>query len=298
MAHKIVEEFEWRRLGYQPRLTQGRMHDCAIRVLRRLDEWGVNCPVGSRLPRIEALLAEREIKGADLRADPDLELLLAEAHRSTFEFYLATHGFEETPSEEYLQKLRIALGGADLPRNEDRHWNRDIQFELYVFGLLRAGGVNAWFDERPDIRFVYGREVLGMAVKRIWSLEQAHGALSEAARQIDNSGLRGVIAANVQEYINGIPDSEDLHVRGGAFNDHIERLHGQFPYLTGKPHVAGLLSCGIGVEWGDDAEGVRRLKMAMVSQMLAIGGDADEAFTNWFYGNLGNSLGRWFEVNL
>jgi hypothetical protein len=198
-----------------------------------------------------------------------------------------------------LKKFQAALGGADLPDDEEQHRARDIQFELYVHGLLHAGGVRPWFDESPDIRFNYDGQEIGVAVKRLWSQEGAHKNLSGAAAQVAASGIPGIVATNSQQYLSGVPADDDAHVRGADFNERVARLHGQFPYLAGKPHVLGLMVCGTGAEWGETSGARLQLRMASYNQLFVLSTTTtDDITAQSFHDSIGARLRDWYRENM
>ena len=292
MVHPVARGFPWQRLAHRPSLPITRAHDLLVRTIHRIEDWGIVIPAGSRLLQAQIALrtcAERSAVPEDARERE----CFAEGMRTAVEWYLATHGYEGEPTPAMREKLAQALGGAELSTEESQHFARDIQFELYVHGTLSAGGLGPWFDERPDLRIKYGADPVGVAVKRIWSLDQAHKQLSRAATQIEESGLRGIIATNAQEYLDILPATTNIEVRGTAFSEQVARLHGQFPYLAGKPHVLGLLICGTVAEWAADGEDGPVLRMATYNQLFVLEEQSAEARGQAFGAQLGDNLRTW-----
>jgi hypothetical protein len=72
--------------------------------------------------------------------------------------------------------------------------------------MLLHGGLDVTPGE-PDLRFLYGYERVGVAVKRLTSIDpgQASRHVKKAVRQIESTKLRGWIALNL--------DSRFIHVR-------------------------------------------------------------------------------------
>ena len=81
---------------------------------------------------------------------------------------------------------------------KDHSRARDTQFELMLGAMFRLGGVEVISGE-PDLRIIYGEERVGVAAKRVESLnpDQLKKRAKEAERQIHRSGLRGWIAFNL-----------------------------------------------------------------------------------------------------
>ena len=293
-----MTESRWGSFGTFPTMTSGKLADLGRRVLNRLDEWDVQLPAQNRFQRAAELLQQTAEGGALDPDDEDCLLDLGEAGRTVTEMYVATHGVSGVPEPEVAEKVREAGKGADRSEDESYHHARNIQFELYLHGLFHAGGVDIVLQEPPDLVIHYGNEQVGIAAKRVWSPNQAHKRLSDAARQIADSGLRGIIAINVERYLDGIGTSADLDEKGREFNAHVARLRGQLPYLEKKEHVIGLLAVGTAFEW-DPTSAPPRLHMSNFTQMLLIANDErEETFGNYFWERFRTSVSGWMFANL
>jgi hypothetical protein len=296
-----LEGFSWGRLG-NPTLTPGQIADRGRRSLRRLREWDVRIPPGCRLERATALLESTRMDFEGMRnASDDLMARIAEGARTILELHTATHAAPRRPSEDVLRKLAVAITGSDLPGEEATHGARDTQFELLVWGLMRAGGLaSCHFDESPDLRLDYGDEPVGIAAKRIWSPDQARKRLSHAADQIAASGIRGFIAVNAQEYLSAEAAlGDDLAEKGAVFNHEVRRLHGHLPYIAKKPHVIGLIVCGTAVGWHRLPDGRPKTDLSSYFTMIGLADSPeDEAFASAFMGDLRDRLTEWMAYNL
>lgn len=248
-AHPAVGDFTWHRLG-KPEMTGAQIADKGRRSIRRLTAWGVEVPPNCRLVRATELV-ESSLDADVARAlDSHGRDKVGEAARTLFEFYIITHCMKKPPGDAVLlDKLADALSGADVPVDEEAHSARDTQFELYVWGLLNATGSPCSFVEPPDLACRYGDEKIGIAVKRVWSLDQTKKRLSLAARQIARSRLRGFIAVSAQEFLTAEAGVPDLLEKGNAYNRDVARLHGHFPYLARKAHVLGATVIGATYRW-------------------------------------------------
>jgi hypothetical protein len=295
-VREMLAGFEWGRLA-RPELTSGQVADKARRALRRFRDWRVDLPSGNRLERAAQRLeaAHERLLGEE---SEDGELI-GDAARTALDFYLVSNCDDEPPDDLLIGKVREAAEGGDRPsRPGDRH-ARDIQFELTIWGMLRVGGTGARLAE-PDVRFRLGSEELGVAAKRIWSLEQAKQRLSNGAAQIAESGLRGLIATNVQRYLEPSTALGELGEKGAAFGSDVSRLHGHLPYLMGKRHVVGLWLSGSAVAPGEGggAVGPRRRDVSQFNQILCFADDADRAKFERFFTELGSALGEWLKTHL
>jgi hypothetical protein len=135
-----------------------------------------------------------------------------------------------------LKKCREILGGAVLPGEEQQHYERDIQFELYVNGTLGAGGFRPRLDEQPDIRFDLGTEDVGVAVKRIWSRDQAHKKLSDAAGP-EASRVRGIVGTTSSSISTSFPPTNRSRYADSRSTNRWHDSTDSFPYLFGKKHI-------------------------------------------------------------
>jgi len=288
----------WDRLAQPPKLTSSKILDLALRSRRRLGEWGVRAGSPNRLDGAIELLRTCQQRAVDLHTADAVTLdRVADATRLAIEMHVATHGIAEA-TEETVRKTTIALGGHAVAEAEQNHLARNTQHELYVHGLLNAGGGRAWFQEPPDIRFDYDGEQIGAAAKRIWSPDQLRRRLGEGAGQIEAAGIRGIIALNVETYLAGLQPTanDDLLAKGSRFEEAIERLRGHGPYLAGKKHILGVLALGTAVGW---AVGKHVEVAASVYTWLWLIGDTDEdsRLAQAWFANWRGRLDAWMSEN-
>src|SRR5882672_1508057 len=143
--HPMAEDFQWGRLGQIP-LTGSQLADKGQRTIRRLREWGIDVPEGSRLPRAIASVS-RKLNEPTLPPE-----VVAAAADTILELYLVTHAQSERPAEAVIDRIRTALGGADVPSRDSDQLARNITFELELWALFTIGGIEIWFAE-PDLVF-------------------------------------------------------------------------------------------------------------------------------------------------
>ena len=180
---------------------------------------------------------------------------ILEAIRDVRELYIGLFGSDTPPCGLMRERLAVAVTGADTPGGEEDHAARDAQFEMYTYGLLCVGGLNPWWCEPPDLAFVYRDTPVGVAVKRLWSQEQAKKRLSLGSEQLAIFG-RGIVATNANEYVPLLAPGTFPPLHRDAWRSHTARLRGHLPYLTEKPHVIGLLLCALSLEWERSPQGI------------------------------------------
>jgi hypothetical protein len=256
-------------------------------------------PKGCRLERcVEALTLATDADSVRRLTDEERHII-GEAGRTVFELYLATHRQVDKPSNEICQKFGEAILGADLARDERDHFARNIQFELYLWGLFGLGSGRCEYAEPPDLISSYHDTTIGIAAKRIWSQEQAHKRLTKAADQIEAAGIPGIIAVNAQEYLTVDAAVAELATKGNAFNKDVVRLHGQFPEIAKKHHVLGLLLTGSTYRWDVPQDRAVEFNVSVYHQLLLLTDDSEqerlaisfsrermEAFATWVMNNL------------
>ena len=213
----------WRSHGI-PRLSSGQLVNLTWQVIEKLRAAGVRVPPGNRL-ELAAKLAERVNETPQLlRADdPPLTERLAEAMRTMFEAFLIvdtalTRPLANTPFTR--DALSYLFRGAELPREEKNPKGRNTQFELYVAAMLVLGGRDVWPGE-PDLRMLYrDGETVGIAVKRVTSLNvnTLRSELRDAAQQLVGQQLRGFVALNLDPYLDQLRTDGDVEELGASFN--------------------------------------------------------------------------------
>lgn len=142
------------------------------------------------------------------------------------------------------ERLHALMDGAETYGTERSH-ARDIQFELFIAAQLVLGSLDV-FDGEPDLQFRYGPERVGVAAKRLASLEpsQVRRNIKKAADQIAASGMRGWIALNLDSKFYGVPvhgRRQDLLKRFAAAFDSVNPIAAEF---TVRKDVLGVLAYG------------------------------------------------------
>ncbi len=268
--HESLENFE--RLFGAVAPPQGRHHT----ALRLLDEW--NQGPGS----------------LDDATDEDLRRL-ADAHRLAWETYVITVTAGEdrrnrrTPFT--ANRLRAMMGGS-LHGEGRKTSPRNTQFELYVAATFRLPGATV-FDGEPDLRLLYGTEEVGIAVKRIQSLnvDQVQKNARKAEKQIATQGLRGWIALNLDRRFQSVQPTQDEAERIQSFNAAFDSVRDALRRPAAKDHVLGFILFGYIFAWSESSSGLPRLDWAPPVRWQALVDDPGEAR---LFQQFGDSLhARW-----
>ena len=137
---------------------------------------------------------------------------------------------------DFRERLRKVVGDVALPQDDlTLSHGRDAQCELYCAAILAKASLNPTFEE-PDLRCTFEGTTFGVAVKRIKSYKSLRKRIGEAASQVCNAGLPGVIVAGVSVALNrdneriGAPVSDEHFgavadmVLTKVMDDHYKRL--------------------------------------------------------------------------
>jgi len=103
---------------------------------------------------------------------------------------------------ELLQWLPTVLSGSHLPQEADTK-ARDKQFELYI--TITALFANSGFPVslcEPDVQFEHEGKSYGIAAKRISSKRKLAKRVREGIKQLEKSGLRGLLAISADRLLS------------------------------------------------------------------------------------------------
>lgn len=102
-----------------------------------------------------------------------------------------------TAKAQWTRKLRkLAKGVAFVTEEDERPSTRDIQFECYLAAVLSLSGWPTAFAE-PDVIITHNGSKIGFAAKRPRSERSLERKLRLGARQIQTSGLPGIVAVDL-----------------------------------------------------------------------------------------------------
>lgn len=211
----------------------------------------------------------RHKKALDVLTDPNLvenvapNRILA-AHRLAWETFLIVAAAQEdrrNGASPYTRKrlTTFVKGPLEIEGRDGRP--RNVQFELTVATNFRLASC-AVYDGEPDILLLFGQETVGIAAKRVRSLNptQLRKRAKEAAEQIDNSEMRGWVALNLDARVVDIAyDGSD----GGAIREDLSRAFDAVSATLatlGSPNVLGHMMFGYLASWhpavGSDPAGL------------------------------------------
>ena len=169
--------------------------------LRRL---GVRVPRPNRISRARDYLRrmgeEAERSGSALMDHSSA----TSAFRTLIEaFYIVRAADPKNPTD--LSALPLLLEGTQTPDQDANPKARSTQFELFVYSLLRLGGVEGVTLAEPDIRIRAGDTFFGLAAKRLSSPGALEARVKDASHQIRRSGAPGLIVLSLDCFVVGQP---------------------------------------------------------------------------------------------
>jgi hypothetical protein len=225
--------------------------------MRTYEQFGVPLNRCSRLGKqIDVYLDEKGTLPQVLEPEHELFDTAVEANRDLNQIAFALMQLApRIPREEMGARLRKLLVDNVLPQDDPDHSpGRDAQCELFVAGLCVKAGFEPVFNESPDIRCNLASQTIGVAVKRIKAPPERFNRrfeqrVREASRQIVNSGLPGVIVADISRSFNPtnwrvpleVSDSKFDFAWGADTNRLIDRYTPQLLEWTRAKPVRGII---------------------------------------------------------
>jgi hypothetical protein len=269
-------------------------------VLDKMTRLGLKPPRGNRLERAASTLERFNAiaKTNPLRVEQtERQAVLSEAWRTLWDSLLMTHArLEGRASSAAIRRehLEALLSGADTAEGDRNALFRNLQFEGTVGARFVLGGT-AIESAEPDFRFVYHRDKLGLAVKRLTSTaaRALRSRLKEGASQLSRSGLRGFIAVNLDSWSFDLGgDSDPLSV-GKLFEEQLDEVHQSLDVAFERDSVLGVLVFANWSSW--TFSDLPRFEWRESARYLLFSEDKTETerFGEFFHGahaRLGNSL--------
>lgn len=237
-----------------PRINTHTLARRGEEVLAKLAEAGVRLPPGNRIQlairTLDELNADRIVPAPD---DPESLESTTSAFRTLWEAFFIMNAALERPNARKAfpaSQLRYLVKGAPIARGESSSHARDRQCEMFVAAILTTGGAEVFVGE-PDLRFLYHRERVGIAVKRMHSMapDELFKDIKKAAEQIGNQNLRGYVAVNLDSYLDSLTVERLSDAVGHSFNDRISQAHDALVRLADRPAVIGALFFGTRLVW-------------------------------------------------
>ncbi len=237
---------------YSPRpwlMGSGNLESLLASSLDLLRQLGIRVPDSGRHQRalVRLRMANAAVEG-NASQDESTRRGLEHAHRTAWEaviICLAAFRHRRRRGTPFTkERLQVLMDGPEeYSANPCRAW--DFQFELFVAAQLVLGGLEA-SDGEPDLRFRYGYEEVGIAVKRLTSLStnQVRRNVRKAAEQIQTSKLRGWFALNLDTTFREVPvhgEREELIPRFEAAFDSIKSITEE---VSSQNDILGVLAYG------------------------------------------------------
>ena len=229
-------------------------------ALEHLTRLGVRVPLTGRHRKALDLLTSVNEAPTDLDpSDTDLLVRLQYAHRDAYELFLIVYaallrsGRSNTPFT--ISRLRAIMSGPKLGDGTDPY-PRYIQFELFVAAMLVLGSLEVR-DGEPDLRLLYGAELVGVAVKRLLSLsfDQVDRNFRKGIDQVESSEFRGIVAVNLDSRFTGNPSAMSAEERIVHFEAILDSVAPIFEsYRDAHPRILGYMAFGYLSEWIADPQ--------------------------------------------
>lgn len=237
---------------------------------------------GNRLQVAADMIRDsHELRRPLTRDDPVTAALVADAIRDVWDFYLIARTLPVVRDADLDGKLKVMLREADMSSAP-----RDLQFE----GLVAAAFAMADIPTRPaepDLRIELDGREWGVAVKRVQSANQLAKRTTQARKQIEAQGLKGLIVVNVDAFLREVPVRGVAVEVGVKVNEAVARLHRLLPDLARQRSLLGVVAMGRIVGW-DFENTVPHLFQPWIVQARAFGerGGPETAIVETFFERL------------
>ena len=100
-----------------------------------------------------------------------------------------------------VSDLNKIFGGNRLSLEDKDTTARNYQYQLYIGSFFEKRGVPVLYQE-PDLEILFKKQRIGMAVKRVSSIDKIPNRIREAEKQIEKSGINGIIVISLDNIIN------------------------------------------------------------------------------------------------
>jgi hypothetical protein len=282
MASRIPG-LQWRASGPSENMGSGKLAGLlrvAINQLRAIMPVTNDTRLARALRLLDSINSNPTVMAG---GDPEFLERVAAAHRTAWEFFLVM--FARSLSEPFASpftrdRLAAFLQGMEVEVTPGNTTPRNLQFEAYVAAILILGGAEVTHAEPPDLQLLFGRERVGLAVKRVTSLNQRtlEQRVDEAVDQIRKSGLRGFVVLNLDSRFTDI----DPEVHRPLLLDEYDRRFDELYELAQKcarvPEVLGIMSHGYAARWDMSVKsphGLPSLRKSVPMRWVAFG-DTEE----------------------
>ena len=144
---------------------------------------------------------------------------------------------DESDPSAYLK--RLLRGTLDFFEREESE-AKNILWELEVWAKLKRAMSNVYLQE-PDILLDFGALKIGIACKKIYSLNNVSNTLSKAVSQTKSSGELGIIAMSIDDLT---PKDSMVHTKNFEEMTHKLLQHNNKFITTNERHFKKYLSQG------------------------------------------------------
>lgn len=201
-------------------------------IIEKLRQFGMKD--SSRLMRMKEVL-ERGYIAPD---DPDLQIAL-ESMRDIHQLGLIVDTMESSRGDaEFRQNLKHLPHDEVLPQDEQNTPGRDFQFQLYIAALCLNAGLKVKYG-KSDVTCIVNGSTYVIEAKRVKGYKKLLGRVAEAAMQILEAGIPGIIAIDLT-----IPRTKDIKLTTSRLLDGIHEMEAdQRKERYFQEHENQLLDC-------------------------------------------------------
>lgn len=173
-------------------------------VLASVRKLGVEVPASSRIDEMTRVFFDEDGRPTRTVEPDDPNLRTAqEALRDVSLLEPILDTMDDIAVNNRGSVIKKLLGDAVIPRAKQRSAvGRDLQAELLVAATCVKGGMGNVSLDEPDVRAEVEGQQLGIAVKRLKSANRLDDRLRDATRQIERSGLLGVVFMDISLAFN------------------------------------------------------------------------------------------------
>lgn len=167
---------------------------CQVREI--LAEWNIRLRSGSSLSQF-LRQAETLAQEWGTGTTSSIEILCNTAHVNLLALsVLALRG-----DPEVKQPLQRMASNVMMPDDRRQSQGKDALWEIVLLAQLRKGGVEARFEDPPDIVATLDGEDYPIACKKVWTETGVKGHIRKAGQQLRRFGNGGIIALNLDDLV-------------------------------------------------------------------------------------------------
>lgn len=182
--------------------------------------------------------------------DPDFDTALEAERDMQLLGFVFDQSYAHGNQSDLQSLVERMLDDSVLPQdNREQSKGRDTQFELFVAAICQGAGFGPVDYQEPDVTCMVQGTRIGVAAKRIKSETQVKKRIPKAAKQIQASGLLGVIALDTSVALNPnnerittpIPDEEFAALHSNGINRFLRRYDERIRRWVHQLGVLGMI---------------------------------------------------------